>query len=73
MRTLLVVMGLVYILTFAAVTQSAGQTAAEPLEARRAELTRLLNEQWEYTLRTQPELATQRYRTKPIPVLMASP
>ena len=59
LRTLLVVMGLVYILTFAAVMQSAGQTAAEPLEARRAELTRLLNEQWEYTLRTQPELATQ--------------
>jgi uncharacterized protein (DUF885 family) len=29
------------------------------LEARRAELNRLLNDEWEYTLRTQPELATQ--------------
>jgi uncharacterized protein (DUF885 family) len=29
------------------------------LEARRAELSRLLAEEWEYTLRTQPELATQ--------------
>lgn len=35
--------------------QAAGQT----LEARRAELNRLLAEEWEYTLRTQPELATQ--------------
>ncbi|MGA7292343.1 MAG: DUF885 domain-containing protein [Terriglobales bacterium] len=34
---------------------SAGQT----LEARRAELNRLLADEWEYTLRTQPELATQ--------------
>ena len=34
--------------------------AAEPtLEARRAELSRLLADEWEYTLRTQPELATQ--------------
>lgn len=33
--------------------------SAEPnLEARRAELTRLLADEWEYTLRTQPELAT---------------
>jgi uncharacterized protein (DUF885 family) len=35
------------------------QTAAQTLEARRAELTRLLAEEWEYSLRTQPELATQ--------------
>ncbi|HEY1220775.1 MAG TPA: DUF885 family protein, partial [Bryobacteraceae bacterium] len=34
--------------------QAGGQT----LEARRAELNRLLNDEWEYTLRTQPELAT---------------
>ena len=34
---------------------AAGQT----LEARRAELNRLLADEWEYTLRTQPELATQ--------------
>jgi uncharacterized protein (DUF885 family) len=35
--------------------QAAGQT----LEARRAELNRLLADEWEYRLRTQPELATQ--------------
>jgi uncharacterized protein (DUF885 family) len=33
--------------------------AEQSLEARRAELNRLLAEEWEYTLRTQPELATQ--------------
>jgi len=33
--------------------------ASQNLEARRAELNRLLNDEWEYTLRTQPELATQ--------------
>ncbi len=34
--------------------------AAEPtLEARRAELNRLLADEWEYSLRTQPEFATQ--------------
>jgi uncharacterized protein (DUF885 family) len=36
-----------------------GQAADKSLEARRAELTRLLNDEWEYTLRTEPELATQ--------------
>jgi uncharacterized protein (DUF885 family) len=35
------------------------QTAGPTLEARRAELNRLLATEWEYTLRTQPELATQ--------------
>ncbi len=35
------------------------ESAAQTLEARRAELNRLLAEEWEYTLRTQPELATQ--------------
>jgi uncharacterized protein (DUF885 family) len=35
------------------------QTVGPTLEARRAELKRLLAEEWEYTLRTQPELATQ--------------
>ncbi len=35
--------------------QAAGQT----LGARRAELNRLLADEWEYRLRTQPELATQ--------------
>src|ERR1700734_3327561 len=33
--------------------------AGQPIDARRAELNRLLAEEWEYTLRTQPELATQ--------------
>ena len=33
--------------------------AEKTLEARRAELNRLLADEWEYTLRTQPELATQ--------------
>ena len=32
---------------------------ARSLDARRAELNRLLAEEWEYTLRTEPELATQ--------------
>jgi uncharacterized protein (DUF885 family) len=35
------------------------QAAAQTLDARRGELNRLLADQWEYTLRTQPELATQ--------------
>jgi uncharacterized protein (DUF885 family) len=35
------------------------QAAEQTLEARRAELNRLLADEWEYTLRTQPELATQ--------------
>ena len=35
-----------------------GQNTPQSLEVRRAELTRLLNEQWEYTLRTQPEFAS---------------
>jgi uncharacterized protein (DUF885 family) len=33
--------------------------AEQTVEARRADLNRLLAEEWEYTLRTQPELATQ--------------
>jgi uncharacterized protein (DUF885 family) len=35
------------------------QAAEQTLDARRAELNRLLAGEWEYTLRTQPELATQ--------------
>ena len=34
------------------------QAAEQTLEARRVELNRLLADEWEYTLRTQPELAT---------------
>jgi uncharacterized protein (DUF885 family) len=37
------------------IAHSAGQS----LETRRAELNRLLADEWQYTLRTQPELATQ--------------
>ncbi len=35
------------------------QTAGQTLEVRRAELNRLLADEWEYSLRTQPEFATQ--------------
>jgi len=35
------------------------RAAEQTLEERRAELNRLLADEWEYTLRTQPELATQ--------------
>jgi uncharacterized protein (DUF885 family) len=41
-------------LTFPIVAKAASQN----LESRRAELNRLLADEWEYTLRTQPELAT---------------
>src|ERR1035438_1049678 len=34
------------------------QTGGQTLKDRRPELNRLLNDEWEYTLRTQPELAT---------------
>jgi uncharacterized protein (DUF885 family) len=44
-------------LVIVVVRQAGAQSAT--LEARRAELKRLLDEEWEYTLRTQPELATQ--------------
>src|SRR5262249_29908739 len=44
------------------------QATANSLEVRRAELNRLLAEEWEYTLRTNPELATNvgdyRYNDK---------
>jgi uncharacterized protein (DUF885 family) len=36
-----------------------GQAAERSLEGRRAELNRLLADEWEYSLRTQPEFATQ--------------
>ena len=55
MRALLVIVSFVVVLVVPLFAQAAGQT----LEARRAELNRLLADQWEYTLRTQPELATQ--------------
>jgi uncharacterized protein (DUF885 family) len=55
LRTSLVIVSFVLVLVVPLIAQSAGPT----LEARRAELNRLLAEEWEYTLRTQPELATQ--------------
>ncbi|HYW39567.1 MAG TPA: DUF885 domain-containing protein [Terriglobales bacterium] len=55
MRTSLVIVAFVVALLVPLFAQAAGQT----LEARRAELNRLLADQWEYSLRTQPELATQ--------------
>lgn len=55
LRTSLVVVFFVMALVIPTVAQS----AAPALDARRAELTRLLADEWEYTLRTQPELATQ--------------
>jgi uncharacterized protein (DUF885 family) len=51
LRTSLVLLSLILL---PLLTQAAGPS----LEARRAELNRLLADEWEYTLRTQPELAT---------------
>ncbi len=55
MRTSLVIFSFAVALAVPLIAHAAGQS----LEARRAELTRLLADEWEYTLRTQPELATQ--------------
>jgi len=40
------------------VRQATAQSASPSLDTRRAELRRLLNDEWEYTLRTAPEMAT---------------
>jgi uncharacterized protein (DUF885 family) len=55
LRTLLVIISSTLTLVVPLFAQAAEQT----LEARRAELNRLLADEWEYTLRTSPELATQ--------------
>jgi uncharacterized protein (DUF885 family) len=55
LRTSLVIISL----ALALVVPLFAQAAEQSLEARRAELNRLLADQWEYRLRTQPELATQ--------------
>ena len=55
LRTSLVIVPFVVALVVPLFAQAAAQT----LDARRGELNRLLADQWEYTLRTQPELATQ--------------
>ena len=54
-RTSFVIVSFATALLMPLFADAAGQT----LEARRAELNRLLAEEWEYSLRTQPELATQ--------------
>lgn len=54
MRTFLFT--IVLILVAVVVNKAAAQSAT--LDSRRAELNRLLNDEWEYTLRTEPELAT---------------
>ena len=56
MRSLLPI--LLAILVATVVRQATAQSTSGSLEARRAELKRLLNDEWEYTLRTAPELAT---------------
>jgi uncharacterized protein (DUF885 family) len=55
LRTSLVVVSLLLGLAVPLFAHAAEQS----LDARRAELNRLLADEWEYTLRTQPELATQ--------------
>jgi uncharacterized protein (DUF885 family) len=64
LRTSLVMLSLTAALFAPLIAHAADQT----LEARRSELNRLLADEWEYTLRTQPELATQvgddRYNDK---------
>ena len=49
---------LLTILVATLVHQTSAQSTSGSLEARRAELKRLLNDEWEYTLRISPELAT---------------
>jgi uncharacterized protein (DUF885 family) len=55
LRTAVAILSLSFGLIIPIFAHAAGQT----LEARRAELSRLLADEWEYSLRTQPELATQ--------------
>ena len=55
---LLAAFGSFFLMTL--VAQAAASSSVDAsLEARRAELNRLLADEWEYTLRTAPELATQ--------------
>jgi len=58
LRTSLALVGLICIFGVSMKSHSASQNSAQTLEARRDDLKRLLNEQWEYTLRTRPEVAT---------------
>jgi uncharacterized protein (DUF885 family) len=49
----------IFYFALALVVPRFAHAAEQTLETRRAELNRLLADEWEYTLRTQPELATQ--------------
>ena len=59
MRTSPVIISFIFIVVVALAVPRFTQAAEQNLEARRAELNRLLADEWEYSLRTQPELATQ--------------
>jgi uncharacterized protein (DUF885 family) len=59
LRTSLVVLLLNVSFALALAIPLFAQSAEPTLEARRADLTRLLADEWEYSLRTEPELATQ--------------
>ena len=50
---------MIFYFALALVVPRFAHAAEQTLETRRAELNRLLADEWEYTLRTQPELATQ--------------
>jgi len=47
-----------FVLAVSTLTSVTGQSANQTRDARRAELKRLLSEEWEYTLQHSPELAT---------------
>ena len=47
-----------FIFAVSIVASVTGRSANQTLDARRAELKRLLSEEWEYTLQHSPELAT---------------
>jgi uncharacterized protein (DUF885 family) len=57
-NSLFLLMRLGLVLGVCLLSISSAQNPPQTLEARRAELKRLLNEEWEYTLRTEPEFAT---------------
>ena len=59
MRTSLVLLVMNLSFALALLMPVLAHAAEQTLAARRAELNRLLADEWEYTLRTQPELATQ--------------
>jgi uncharacterized protein (DUF885 family) len=58
LRTSTLLLCTAYIVSVSLVGNASGQASSQSVDARRAELTRLLSDEWEYTLRNQPELAT---------------